>query len=155
MTDDLSSRIAHFLDGYHVMSLATCGPQGPHAANLFFAHDGLALVWVSEASSRHSQDIEADGRAAVTVAPDYTDFPLIRGVQISGFARHIAEADERSRLLHLLQARYPFLSALDDAPAGLRAAYERVQVYRLDPARIVLIDNTKGFGHKEVLDLHG
>lgn len=153
MSDDLSHRIAQFLDLFHVMSLATCGPQGPHAANLFFARDGLAVVWVSEMTSRHGQDIETDGRAAATVAPDYADFSIIRGVQISGVARRIADAGERSRLLNLLQARYPFLRTLDDAPAGLRAAYERVQVYRLAPARIVLIDNTKGFGHKEVLDV--
>ena len=154
MSDDLSNRIAQFLDLFHVMSLATCGPQGPHAANLFFIRDGLALVWVSEMTSRHCEDIEADGRAAATVAPDYADFSIIRGVQISGFARRIVDAGERARLLHLLQSRYRFLMHPDAAPVGLRAAYERVQVYRLDPARIVLIDNTKGFGHKETLDLH-
>jgi len=155
MSDDLSNRIAQFLDLFHVMSLATCGPQGPHATNLFFTRDGLALIWVSEMTSRHSEEIEADCRAAATVAPDYTDFTIIRGVQIWGSARRIADASERTRLLHLLQSRYPFLRNLDDAPTDLRTVYERVQVYRLDPARIVLIDNTQGFGHKEVLDLHG
>jgi uncharacterized protein YhbP (UPF0306 family) len=32
-------------------------------------------------------------------------------------------------------------------------AYAQSAVYRLDPKRIVLIDNTKGFGHKETLEL--
>jgi uncharacterized protein YhbP (UPF0306 family) len=136
------------------MSLATGGPQGPHATNVFFARDGLALVWVSETTSRHSQNIAADCRAAATVAPDYADFAMIRGVQLWGFARRVAETSERSRLLHLLQSRYPFLAQLEDAPIGLPAAYERIDVYRLDPDRIALIDNTKSFGHKEVLDLH-
>jgi uncharacterized protein YhbP (UPF0306 family) len=153
MSEDLSCRIAQFLDLYRVMSLATCGPRGPHAANLFFARDGLALIWVSETTSRHCENIEADCRAAATVAPDYSDYAIIRGVQLWGSARRI-DAAEGSRLLHLLQSRYPFLGHLEDAPVGLRAAFGRVQVYRLVPARIALIDNTKGFGHKEVLELH-
>lgn len=136
---------------YHVVSLATAGPDGPHAANVFYARDGLALIWVSEAESRHSRDIERDPRIAATVAPDYTDFMQIRGVQMHGAARRIADADARARALALLEARYPFLGKLADAPPALREAYRRIGVYRLTPADVVLIDNTKGFGHKETL----
>ena len=38
-------------------------------------------------------------------------------------------------------------------PLKLRQAYARTGVYRLQPARIVLIDNSKGFGHKETLEI--
>jgi uncharacterized protein len=152
MSDDLAQRVAAFLAAHHVLSLATSSPAGPHAANLFYACDGFALVWVSEENARHSREIEADPRVAATIAPQYTDFALIRGLQIAGTARKIA-AQEKARQLALLEARYPFLQRLADAPAELRAAYARVAVYRLEPAHITLIDNTKGFGHKETLDL--
>src|SRR3974390_2576564 len=98
MNEDLSRRIAQFLDLHHVMSLATCGPQGPHAANVFFARDGLALVWVSETTSRHSENIDADCHAAATVAPDYADFVMVRGVQLWGSAPRIADARGRARV---------------------------------------------------------
>lgn len=45
---NLNQEIQSFLAAYHVMSLATCGVAGAHATNLFYACDGLALVWVSE-----------------------------------------------------------------------------------------------------------
>ena len=153
MTDDLGQRIAAFLDAHHVMSLATVGPGGPHACNLFYARDGFALVWVSESASEHSLNVTAAPMAAATVAPDYSDFAAVRGLQITGFARHVARSEERRRCLDLLEARYPFLGQLAAAPPKLREAYARTAVYRLQPTRIVLIDNSKGFGHKEMLDL--
>lgn len=153
MSADLADRIGAFLAAHHVMSLATSGPNGPHAANLFYACDGLALVWVSEPDTRHSRDIEADSRVAATIAPDYSDFAVIRGVQIAGAARQIVAEDHRMRLLALLETRYSFLRQSAAGPAELRQAYARISVYRLEPARLVMIDNTKGFGHKETLAL--
>ena len=153
MNTNLGQRIGSFLAAHHVVSLATSGSSGPHATSLFYACDGLALVWVSEPDTQHSREIEADPRAAATVAPDYSDFTAIRGVQIAGAARQIVAADERIRHLAQLEARYPFLGQLAAGPSKLRQAYARTAVYRLQPARIVFIDNSKGFGHKETLEL--
>ncbi len=150
---NLSQEIQSFLAAHHVMSLATYGAAGAHATNLFYACDGLALIWVSEPDAQHSREIEADPRVAATVAPDYSDFAAIRGVQIAGVARRILAADERMRHLAQLEARYPFLRQLAAGPLKLREAFARTAVYRLQPARIVLIDNTKGFGHKETLEI--
>ena len=150
---NISQEIQSFLAKHHVMSLATCGEAGPHATNLFYACDGLALVWVSESDTQHSQDIEAEPRVAATVAPDYSDFATIRGVQIAGMARRVIAADERSRNVGHLEARYPFLRQLATGPLKMRQAFARAAVYRLQPHRIVLIDNTKGFGHKETLEI--
>jgi hypothetical protein len=57
------------------------------------------------------------------------------------------------RHLAQLEARYSFLGQLAAGPLKLRQAYARTAVYRLEPVRIVLIDNTKGFGHKETLEI--
>jgi hypothetical protein len=35
----------------------------------------------------------------------------------------------------------------------LGEAYQRVEYYRLEPTRLVLIDNSRGFGHKDILEL--
>ena len=151
MDDGLAARIASFLDAHHVMSLATIGQDGPHAANLFYVRDGLALIWVSDPTSRHSIHIEARPDVAATVAPDFRDFQEIQGVQISGRARRMDDEPERASARERLQLRYPFLQTASDS--GLRHAYNQARFYRLEPARVVLIDNRRGFGSKEVLDL--
>jgi hypothetical protein len=46
----------------------------------------------------------------------------------------------------------PFFNAAADAPEELRTAYERAQFYRLEPAHITIIDNTRGLGFKQTLD---
>ena len=123
MSDDVAARITAFLDTHHVMSLATCGPHGAHAANLFYARDGLSLLWISDPQTRHSVALETNRHVSATVAPDYRDFDEIRGVQISGDAHRIADASERARARGLLEARYPFLQRLSDRPQ-VKQAYE-------------------------------
>jgi uncharacterized protein YhbP (UPF0306 family) len=152
---DLAHRIEQFLDANHVLSLATISTAGPditpHAANLFYARDGLALIWVSDAQTRHSQDLEKNPAVAATIAPDVADYQAVRGLQIAGTARRVAETGERDRLLGLLIRRYPFLAAIASAPESMQGALVKAGVCRLTPSRIVLIDNARGFGHKECL----
>lgn len=149
---ELRHRIEAFLAAHHVMSLATVGPEGPHAANLFYACNGLALIWISDPKTRHSRDVEADARVAVTIAPDYSDFAQIRGLQIHGLAQRVSD-NQREAHLARLEARYAFLRQSAQGPQKMREAYAQAAVYRLDPQRVILIDNTRGFANKETLDL--
>ncbi|HEY2426146.1 MAG TPA: pyridoxamine 5'-phosphate oxidase family protein [Pseudolabrys sp.] len=153
MSAETAIRIATFLDANHVMSLATCGAEGPHAASVFYVRDGLALLWVSDPKSRHSTELEANARIGATVAPDYFDYDDIRGVQISGRARVITDASERANARLILHARYPYLKQMSESRPALEEAYQRVEYYRLEPTRLVLIDNSRGFGHKDILEL--
>lgn len=153
MSSELAGRIAAFIAAHHVASLATQGPDGPHAANVFYASDGMNLFWVSDRATRHSREIELDPRVAITIAPDCSDFSEIRGLQMTGTARRAGSADERARHFERLEARYPFLKQLADAPPALREAYARADIYCFEPGKVVLIDNTRGFGHRETLDL--
>ncbi len=150
MNSTLAARITAFLDAHHVMSLATVGGDGPHAANLFYARDGYALIWVSDPTSRHSRHIEERGGVAVTIARDCCDFPDVQGLQVRGRASRIAHSQEEARARARLEARYPFLQRLSEGK--LRNAYERAQLYRLEPECIVLIENQSDFGSKEVLE---
>ena len=153
MSAETAIRIAAFLDANHVVSLATCGLDGPHAANVFYVRDSLALLWVSDPSSRHSTELAVNSRVAATVAPDYFEFANIRGVQISGQAHMIAHASERANARAMLHARYPSLRRMSQGLPDLREAYQRAEFYRLEPTRLVLIDNSRGFGHKDTLEL--
>lgn len=151
--DDASLReeIRAFLHDHHVLSLAAVAEGVAHAASLMFAVADLSLYWTSDPGSRHSAAIGLDSRVAATVAPDYADFRLIRGVQIAGRARRLDDAAEAAHARELLHRRFPFLRELDGMPAALRAALGKAAYYRLDPDAITLIDNTKGFGNRHTL----
>lgn len=150
--DDLAGRIATFLDAYHVTSLATCGPRGSHAANVFYARDGLSLFWVSDRQSTHSRNIAINPQVSATIAPDYSDFDEVCGVQIFGEAHQLSDTAERDGARALLATRYPTLRHLSDRPM-IEHAYASAEAYRLVPNKIIMIDNRHGFAHKETLDL--
>lgn len=150
--DERAARIASFLDAHRVMSLATSGARGPHAANVFYARDDFTLVWVSDPQSEHSQHLAACSRVAATIAANCIDYADIKGVQIHGEAWRIDQAAERSRARTQLEMRFDFLRRLSFGSAALREAYENAEFYRLAPSRMVLIDNSRGFGFKEAIE---
>src|ERR1700693_1955675 len=95
----LDKRIAEFLAAHHVVTLATCEGGAVHAASLMYALDGFSLIWMSDPKSRrshrksrHSRDLRRNPRLAATMAPDYTHFAAIRGLQIAGPAVRLAFA---------------------------------------------------------------
>ena len=151
----LQTDIETLLGANHVMHLATdAGDGGVHAASLFFALDGLSLLWTSDPAARHSQHLEANRQVAATVAPDCSDFRDVRGLQIAGVACRLRSAAEVERASLAMRLRYPFLEQLASGPPELSQAFAQAGFYRLDPAQITLIDNARGFGHKQTLQVH-
>jgi uncharacterized protein len=151
--EELRQQIEALLASLHVMSLATTSSDGVHAASMFYALDGLSLVWTSDPATRHSQHLEKRGRIAATIAPDCADFLAVRGLQISGVARRLVGAAEVERASRTMRQRFPFLEQLATGPAALQEAWARAGFYRLEPDRITLIDNSRGFGHKATLQV--
>jgi uncharacterized protein YhbP (UPF0306 family) len=151
---ELRRDIESFLCTYHVMSLATAASDSTvHAASLFYALDGLSLVWTSDPEVRHSVHLETNRRVAATVAPDTAEFRAVRGVQIAGAAYRLRDVAEVERARLLMRRRFPFLEQLASGPPSLREAFAKAGLYRLDPERITLIDNAQGFGHKAALQV--
>jgi uncharacterized protein YhbP (UPF0306 family) len=151
MNAGLRLRIEAFLRAHHVMSLATAGPEGPWSAAVFYASDGLALYFLSMPSSRHGRDIEAGGRAAATLHDDTRDWREIRGLQIEGGVARL-EGRDRAVAIACYSAKFPIVADPTASPE-IAAALSKVQWYRLLPNRVRLVDNTRGFGHREELDL--
>lgn len=152
-SNQLGARIEAFLDAHHVMTLATAGESGPHVASLMYARKGFALYWTSDPLSRHSQHLEREAGVSATVTPDYVDFRAIRGLQIVGRAGRLVDGEDASEARRLLVRRYAFLAQLAAQETALGAAFAKTSFYRLRPEQITLIDNTRGFGHKETLSL--
>lgn len=148
MTDDLQRRVLDYLREHHVMTLATQGRDGPWAAAVFYVNDGFTLYFLSAPTARHCGDLAANPRVAATIQQDYSDWPQIRGVQLEGIARQVAD-DEIPRVRSLYGQKYPVVGAARQAPAAIANALAKVRWYRLTPNRLFLVDNSVGFGHRD------
>jgi len=152
LTSALRERVLEQLADHHVLSLATTGPEGPWAAAVFYAHDGLSLYFLSSPTSRHALNIGAGTEVAATIQHDYDDWPGIRGLQLQGRAEPVAAHDEAG-VRQRYAARFPVIGLSARAPAAIVRALDRIRWYVLCPRAIWLIDNRRGFAHRERLDV--
>lgn len=151
------------------MTIATVGEGKPWAAAVFYASDGLDLYFLSDPASRHSRDIASNPAVAIAVHEDYHDWRKIKGLQMEADARLAAGEEDMARAVAVYSEKYaftaPFLklmaspfprimrhldSILARAPfvSGLPATFN-VKFYKVMPRRIRIIDNEKGFSHRE------
>lgn len=144
----LPDAVAAQLARHHVMTLATVGPDGPWASAVFYAHDGASLYFLSAPSTRHARNIAHDARCAATIQHDVADWAAVLGLQIEG--RTQALDGQAAHDAHAIYGRkFPLVADLGRAPLAIAEAFARIRWYRLDAARVHLIDNRRGFGHRE------
>jgi hypothetical protein len=147
---ELKARFKQFLAAHTTLTLATLADDGrPQAAPLFFAEmDDLSLIFISEQRVRHSQNVARDGRIAATIYVDGQQWQQIQGIQLEGSCAALSGA-EAVIAQDIYLAKYPFISA----DQKLSAMLNRVTFYKISPTWLRLIDNSRGFGFKEELQL--
>lgn len=145
---NLRECVLQYLRTHNVMTLATIGPEGPWAADVFYVNEGLSLYWLSHPETRHSQYLAADPRVAVTVHQEYDDWRAIQGVQMDGVAEAVAPFKERRELMDLYVAKYPFMKGEGKLHPELTRARDRAWIYRFTPRRVYWIDNRRGLGRR-------
>lgn len=140
--------IRAFLEAQSTLALATTNADGqPETAPLFYISDeALNLYWLSSPGSRHSINLTARPRVAAAVYPAVWAWQDIRGLQIEGQARLVA--DERVREQMLRRYLDKFL-----LPASFDAQIEISGLYLLTPAWIRWLDNSVSFGHRVEISL--
>ncbi len=151
---DLRARVRAHLRERHSLTLATSGPEGPWAAAVYFAADGLSLYFLSDPASRHCRDLTADPRVAATVHEDVRSWQDIRGLQLSGRAEAVSSEAEAGRAWDSYLAKFPFVSALRTADGfEIMGRAVTARLYRITPDRLFFLDNRAGFGGRRELDL--
>lgn len=148
----LPQQVAAYLGGHHVMTLATHGAEGPWAAAVFYASDGASLIFLSAPNTRHCRNLTQDARCAATIQEDCREWSQIKGIQLEGRVIEL-QGDEEKRAQHLYGEKFPIVGAAAGIPPAIVKALARVRWFRLVPERFHFIDNSKGFGHRDEIDL--
>jgi uncharacterized protein YhbP (UPF0306 family) len=153
MNAETRTRILAYLSAHNTLTLATERDGAPWANALFYANDGLTLYFVSDPRTRHADHLRHNARVAATIQDDHRDWRAIQGIQLEGRCEEITHPVESAHALSVYAAKFPFVKDLFDAPAPLGTAMANARWHKLTPTWIRLIDNTRGFGHKEEIDL--
>jgi hypothetical protein len=147
----LPPAVAAYLDDQHVMTLATSGADGPWAAAVFYARREHELLFMSSPQSRHCRDLSVNPCCAATVQANERDWVKIRACSCKAGSARSTPPDQAHALAHYA-AKFPLASSAT-APAVIAAAMAKVHWYRLHIERPFFIDNSRGFGRREQIDL--
>jgi uncharacterized protein YhbP (UPF0306 family) len=148
---ELRQEIYAFLSRHQVMTLAYHDQQGPGACAVWFAvQEDLTLNFLSALSTRHGAALTSGGQVAITVQKDEQSWRSIQGVQGLGFCQPVA-SEHRASAWQAYSGRFPFVIQ----PFGnIVSALATITLWSVAPTWLRLIDNTKGFGHKEELSIN-
>ncbi|MER7396999.1 pyridoxamine 5'-phosphate oxidase family protein [Streptomyces sp. NPDC000151] len=142
--------ILRALADHTTMTLAYTDGDGPQACAVLYAlteDPAPALLFVTSESTRHGSALSAARPAApvaFTAQRDGQDWSGLTGVQGRGVCRRL-DGGERRRAWRAYADRFPYVAL----SPKLRAAMDHTAFWELRPTWLRLIDNARGFGHKE------
>jgi uncharacterized protein YhbP (UPF0306 family) len=157
-TESLRKTILEYLAAHNSMTIASSSESGPWAAAVFFASDDqFNLYFLSNPHSRHGMNIAANSAVGVAIHEDYSDWRAIKGIQMEGRAERVRSPKAMLQFWELYRKKFPFVEAFFK-PGPLRdivqAKLAGIRAYRVAPSAIWYLDNSRGFGYREMLPLH-
>lgn len=132
------------------MTLATSAEDAPWAAGVFYVSHDFAISFVSDPKSRHCANVRRNPAASAAIHENYADWREIRGLQIEGRVEEVSAA-EIPAIMSAYVEKFPFVRGLLTPEGFFRVGGKMIEArfYKLVPSRCVLLDNRKGFGHRE------
>lgn len=146
----IRAAIAVFLARHNALTLAYADADGVGACGLWFAADeALSCYFLSSANTRHGRALASGGQVSFAIHKDEQDWRAIQGVQGRGRCEPLSGVHAQAAW-HIYARRFPFvLQQFPDIESALKTAL----MWRIKPAWLRLIDNAKGFGHKQEIHL--
>lgn len=158
--EGMKEEVVAYLKAHFTMTVATTSEDGPWAASVFFVHDEhFNLYFLSDPSSRHSQQLEGNHSVSAAIDEDYHDWRKIKGIQLEGTAQRVRSPIEKTKALTLYLAKFPFVKDLIPSPAKMLSQMVvsgkpfTFEVYKIVPKHLFYLDNEKGFSNREELPL--
>ena len=148
--DQLYAAAQQYLHKHNMLSLATFDGNMPWVAPVFYAVWSDKLVFLSAPHTLHCKNIERNHQVAASIQEDYSDWLQIKGFQIRGVVYPVADADVPS-VITAYSKKFPVTGK--DAPDEIASALDRISWFELSVKQAWFIDNSRGLGHRDELDL--
>ena len=154
--DRLRRELLDYLATHNVMTIASCHQNVPWAAAVFYTNADFVLYFLSNPKSRHGTNMAENAQVSAAIHENYREWREIRGIQLEGRAERLTSIKQQAAFWKTYEKKFPFVKQFFRA-GGLRdmlsAKVTGIRLYRIVPRQIYFIDNSKGFGHREMLDL--
>jgi uncharacterized protein YhbP (UPF0306 family) len=145
MGNELSQRIEGYMSKCLYCTIATASADGePSASTVFFKNSGLGIYFNTGRDTRKAQNILVNPRVAIAMqeAVSPRSDQEIKGVQYTGRARILSEA-ETAEVPKAVVGRH---KAFNSSFPGTSV------IVKVTPVKIYLVDYSRGFRHREVVE---
>ena len=105
----------------------------------------LTIYFGCGVQSQKARNIAHDNRVSAAIDEDHENWGEIEGLSLGGRRVRVTERGEIAKANNLFIAKFPQVSGV---LAELRTAMD---LYRVTPNVISVLDYTKGFGHSELV----
>jgi nitroimidazol reductase NimA-like FMN-containing flavoprotein (pyridoxamine 5'-phosphate oxidase superfamily) len=147
MPPELHHKILDILAHHNNMRIATLRPDGfPQVTTVGYANDGLTIYFGCGVQSQKAHNIAHDSRVSAAIDEDHENWGEIEELSLGGTAARVTDPDEIAKANGLFTAKFPQVSAFSEDE--IRTAMD---LYRLTPSVISVLDYTKGFGHTDLV----
>jgi uncharacterized protein YhbP (UPF0306 family) len=157
--EELEDIVTRYMDSCNAMTLACSIDDKPWAAAVYYARQGLDLIFFSSPSSRHSVIFSQNTRAAATINGGSQGWKDIKGLQMEGHIHAVTTAKSKARAISTYLKRHPFVSEFLSDPLSISAKVakkmSKVELYFFRPDAILYLDNEAGFGTRWKLEVEG
>ena len=144
------TQIISIIDEVNDLTLATSRDDGyPQATTVSYVNDGLTIYFGAASHSQKAHNIASNNKVSLTINLPYTNWDEIQGVSISGIAELVTDAAEQQKVSDLLLAKFPQIS--EYVPPEMST--DELELFRILPKFISLLDYRKSFGHTELFEL--
>jgi nitroimidazol reductase NimA-like FMN-containing flavoprotein (pyridoxamine 5'-phosphate oxidase superfamily) len=148
MDEEIRRKILTLLEQHRIMTMATLRPDGwPQATTVGYASEGLTLYFLCGRQSQKAANLERDDRISLTINHDPPDVMAITGLSMAAHAKPIEDSAEARRIVRMIVAKYPEQPSFPLAEANMG----ELRVFRVTPKVISVLDNSKGFGHTDLV----
>jgi len=146
MKQEFKRQIISLLDTHRIMTIATNRLDGwPQATVVGYANDGLIIYCFIGRDSQKYANISRDPRISISIANDYPQPLLIKGLSMSAGVVSVEDPGEIDHASEILLQRYPEYKVM---PRPDPAA---VPMLRITPEIVSILDYSKGFGHTDLV----
>ena len=100
----------------------------------------------------------ANPLVSAAIHEDYHEWRQIEGIQLEGKAERLRSLKLQAHFWKVYSSKFPFVKEFFQ-PGALRQLLQpklaSIRLYRIVPTKVWFIDNRRGFGHREMLDVSG
>jgi len=148
VTPETRAQILSLIQEHRIMSIATLRADGwPQVTTVGYANDDLALYFLCGPDSQKALNLARDNRVSLTIDHDTPQVMEIKGLSMAGRAEVVTDRAEGEKALALLLSRYPQQAG----PQLPLPKPDDVQIFRVNPTVISVLDYSKGFGHTDLV----